>query len=190
MYAWCHVDEDGKRVATGAGLYAVVRDGVHLPPNAEEWAGWTVSNNLMELMALVRGLEALPDDWCGTVNSDSSYALGILFRGWKLGDHIPHWIRERMGRALRRLGAECTPRLLDGLHIRPTTRKTSKDYLALELGVGKRGNPVSEHNAWCDLACFDAGRVYWEAIRDLPATKVELEHLQAAKAAYRSANAV
>ena len=42
-----------------------------------------VTNNLTEMYALVIGLTFLPDDWVGTVYSDSQVTLGRAFLGWK-----------------------------------------------------------------------------------------------------------
>lgn len=55
------------------GKVVRARGGIITPAQAQME---TVSNNLTEMLALVRGLEMLPDDWSGTVYSDSQVTLG------------------------------------------------------------------------------------------------------------------
>jgi ribonuclease HI len=135
-WAWCHVSEEDERCRQESGLEP-----------AAEWPGGMVTNNQMEFVALVRAIEALPSGWTGTVHSDSKVSLGRLFRGWKLTGIPPVW-RQRGSLALGRIG-QVTVVLLDG---HPTRAQ-------LLAGRGKRGNPVSPHNVWCDRACGDAGRL-------------------------------
>jgi ribonuclease HI len=100
-----------------------------------------VTNNFTEFLALVNGLKALPDGWGGLVCSDSAVTLGRLFSGWKMAG-IPTWLVVAGSAALQRLGP-VEHLLLDG---HPTRAQ-------LAAGAGKRGNPVSEHNRWCDEEC-------------------------------------
>src|SRR6266540_3780282 len=110
--------------------------------------GSMVTNNQTELLALLRGLQYLPDDWCGTVYSDSQVTLGRAFMGWKW-THIPEWMHELYREQRRRLvnWDQIKYVLLDG---HPTKAQ-------LQAGIGKRGHPVSIHNVWCDKACTEAG---------------------------------
>lgn len=135
-WAWCTVDADGARVRWDAGV---------LTPAA---VGGAVTNNTTELLALVNGLEALPAGWVGAVYSDSWVSLQRVFLGAKL-NNVPVWLVDRL-QAIQRGGALAAMRyvLLDG---HPTKAQ-------LAAGVGKRGNPVSEHNVWCDLMCQQLGR--------------------------------
>jgi hypothetical protein len=105
----------------------------------------TISNNMTELLALVKGLEALPEGWSGRVCSDSKIALGWVFWGYRRTLAVPS-LCARADAAVARLG-----RLVPVLHDGHPTR----DQLA--AGVGKRGNPVSEHNAFCDKECNRVG---------------------------------
>jgi ribonuclease HI len=41
------------------------------------------TNNIAELMAIVRALEEVPNDRTVVVHADSAYALGLLGKGWK-----------------------------------------------------------------------------------------------------------
>jgi hypothetical protein len=110
-----------------------------------------VSNNLTEMLALVKGLEALPVDWAGMVCSDSSITLGRAFKGWKW-TNIPEWLHHRYQAARARLinYDNFTHTLLCG---HPTKAQ-------LAAGTGRHGYPVSEHNVWCDEACKKAGEIF------------------------------
>jgi ribonuclease HI len=103
-----------------------------------------VTNNLTEMLALVKGLQCLPWDWRGTVFSDSQITLGRAFEGWKW-KNIPPWLYGEFGNQAARLvhWSQIHYALLDG---HPTKKQ-------LEAGIGKRGGPVSIHNQWCDQAC-------------------------------------
>lgn len=119
-----------------------------------------VSNNLTEMLALVRGMELLPWDWRGTIYSDSQVTLGRAFLGWKW-NNIPHWLYDAFGNQTARLvhWKQIHYVLLDG---HPTKAQ-------LEAGVGKRGHPVSAHNVWCDLACGESARRFLEKLSEVPA---------------------
>lgn len=129
-WAWCHVDADGNRI--------VQRGGVILPADIQREV---VTNNVTEFAALARCVRALPDGWSGKVYSDSKIALGWLFWGYRC-DTLPEGWLEVAHRNLRRLG-RIEAVLLDG---HPTRAQ-------LAAGIGKRGNPCSEHNVWCDAEC-------------------------------------
>ncbi len=107
-----------------------------------------VTNNQTEMLAMIKGLESLPDDWQGTVLSDSRITLGRVFLGWKWSN-MPSWVHRRFQAVRARLVHydQFEHILLDG---HPTKAH-------LEAGVGKRGHPVSIHNVWCDEACRRAG---------------------------------
>lgn len=112
-----------------------------------------ITNNFTEMCALIAGLKALPDDWIGTVYSDSQVTLGRVFEGWKWNG-IPTWLREMYEEARRRLKNwdRIEHVLLDG---HPTKAQ-------LEAGKGKRGHPVSIHNVWADHACGEEARKFME----------------------------
>jgi ribonuclease HI len=135
-YAWCQV-ENGERVMLGMHFISATDARVD-----------AVSNNLTEMLAMIKGLESLPDDWIGTVYSDSKITLGRVFLGWKWSN-IPMGVHRRFQAVRSRLKnfEKFGHVLLDG---HPTKAQ-------LAAGVGKRGHPVSEHNVWCDEACRRVG---------------------------------
>lgn len=104
----------------------------------------TVSNNLTEMLALVRGLQCIPAIWSGTVLSDSQITLGRAFDNWKW-KNIPPWLRAEFEAQRARLTRwpKIDHTLLQG---HPTRAE-------LAAGVGSRGYPVSEWNVWCDRKC-------------------------------------
>lgn len=95
-----------------------------------------VSNNVTELLAVLRGLDGLPDRWRGTVCSDSRVTLARLRGGFKAGSNVPDWMKSRWFRLRRRLGS-LTFRHVMG---HPTAKE-------LAAGIG------SEWNCWCDEEC-------------------------------------
>jgi ribonuclease HI len=78
-----HVYTDG--ACTGnpgpMGIGVVILDGKQRREISEYLGHGT--NNIAELTAILRGLEAVPADRPIIVYSDSSYALGLLSKGWK-----------------------------------------------------------------------------------------------------------
>lgn len=118
-----------------------------------------ISNNLTEMLALVRGLEMLPFDWRGTVYSDSAVTLGRAFQSWRW-NNVPRWLYDAFGNQCARLvhWNQIHYVLLDG---HPTKAQ-------LAAGLGKRGHPVSEHNVWCDKACCAAAERFLSAGKDTP----------------------
>lgn len=139
-WAWCFVNADNQRIHTASG---VVLPRTSCP---------LITNNLTEFLAVVKALEALPEGWSGTVYSDSQVTIGRIFWGWKQ-NNLPLVLLRQANAAIARLDFQrCTAVLLDG---HPTRAQ-------LLAGRGKRGNLVSEHNVWCDLACQREARAYRE----------------------------
>ncbi|MCU1278637.1 MAG: ribonuclease [bacterium] len=64
-----------------AGLGVVILDGGKRRELSEYLGIGT--NNIAELMAIVRALEEVPRDRTIVLHADSSYALGLLGKGWK-----------------------------------------------------------------------------------------------------------
>lgn len=137
-WAWCWVDENDQRINGASGFISV----------AESQMDKGVTNNLTELLAIVRGLESLPSDWVGTVCSDSKISLGRVFESNRLSE-IPAWLIRRLGEVLRNHKMSEIKYILHDGH--PTAAQ-------LTAGTGKRGHPVSIHNVWCDEACQEAGK--------------------------------
>ena len=146
-WAYVHVDAGGVVVARDS---AVVTPRPSVP---------LITNNLTEMIALVRALAALPAGWAGHVYSDSQITLGRLFLGWKMQGIPPVLIKQ---------GAAALERL-DIPHIRWTLLDGHPTKAQLLAGVGKRGNPVSVHNVTCDQEC---GRL----AREFAALRQELQH--------------
>lgn len=131
-WAYCLVDAAGERVQCDSGIIT--------PEQAQLTA---ITNNLTELLAIIKGREALPYAWTGTIHSDSWVSLQRVFLAAKL-KNVPPWLVERLQK-LQRDGwfSGCNWKLLDG---HPTKAQ-------LAAGVGKRGAPVSIHNVWADAEC-------------------------------------
>jgi ribonuclease HI len=138
-WATCHVDADNERVWSARGIILAVPGDPFLNET---------TNNQSELFALLNGLEALPDGWSGIAYTDSLVTIR-RFRDEAGLAGIPLEWRKRMALVLGRLGV-LEYVLLDG---HPTRAQ-------LAAGVGKRGNPVSEHNVFCDQQCSEAGKAY------------------------------
>lgn len=117
--------------------------------------GGPVTNNQTEMLAMLEGLKRLPDYWTGTIYSDSAVTLGRVFSGWKW-KNIPTWMHQlyKEQRARLTCWSDIKYVQLDG---HPTKAQ-------LLSGIGKRGNPVSEHNVWCDQACTEAGETFMAGI--------------------------
>lgn len=138
MWAWCHVDAAGWRIREESGVI--------VPSDVADVSPEGVTNHHSETLALLLGLEALPDGWAGTVYSDSANALRVFFAEGKVNKFPLAW-QQRIGAVLRRMGQMGHVRL-DG---HPTRAQ-------LRLGIGKRGGPVSEHNVRVDKLCTEAGK--------------------------------
>jgi ribonuclease HI len=145
-WAFCLVDAEGKRIREHGGI---------LEPKCFE--SGLVSNNNSELYALVKAILSLPLGWEGTIYSDSHVSLLRVFRNAKMNG-VPDWLAETTGLARARLKhLKFKYVLLDG---HPTKAQ-------LATGKGKRGNPCSEHNVFCDKKCTEVGKAYVEKQKTL-----------------------
>lgn len=135
-YAACHVATDGTHLWEASGVVLPVE------------VGGPVTNNQTEFYAALIGLEALMEtDRKIALCSDSHVTL-IRFTASAPCRNIPEdWVR-RMDEVILR--NKILAIQLDG---HPTQKH-------LASGFGSRGNRVSRHNVWCDLACAVAGRDY------------------------------
>jgi ribonuclease HI len=141
-WAYVHVNEEGHVIAKNSGL---VMPRASLP---------LITNNLTEMIALVKALEALPTGWSGHVYSDSQITLGRLFLGWKMNGIPPVLVRQ---------GAAALERL-DLPHIQWTLLDGHPTKAQLAMGKGKRGNPVSIHNVACDTECGRLAREFTQVL--------------------------
>lgn len=148
MWATCHVNAAGEMVWSDSGLVLAEVGDPFLS---------TVSNNVTEFRALLAGLEVLPDGWSGRACSDSLVTIR-RFRDDAGLAGIPIEWRRRMAVVLGRLG-QIEYVLLDGHPSRAQLAEQEKlgEWVA---GAGKRGNPVSKWNRWCDERCTEIGRAY------------------------------
>lgn len=129
-WAWCHVSQSGEIVARGSGI--VPWDGT----------GDGVTNNEMEAMALIEGLESLPEGWAGRVCSDSKVGLGWVLAAAGYQSKCPDALRQRAMQATRRLG-----------FIRRVLMNGHPSEAHLAAGIGGRGLPCDRHQVWCDQEC-------------------------------------
>lgn len=147
---YCDGGVIGKNPSTIGGTWAFIRldeeqnyseSGVITPYFALMPA---ITNNLTEMLALIRGLQSLPAAWNGKVCSDSQITLGRAFMGWRW-KNIPQWMHDQYQQERRRLvnWDKIEYVLLQG---HPTRAE-------LAAGFGSRGYPVSEWNVWCDKEC-------------------------------------
>ncbi len=148
-WAWVLVEdgrvfaEDGQIVASASGV---------IPAN-----GTPVSNNVAELVAAVRGLEALPRGWSGRFCCDSQVTIGRLFWGYPFRG-VPQELVERAQKAVR------------NLWIRPVLLQGHPTKADLERGIGvKRGLPVSKWNVAVDRMCQEEARKCLEGREEVKA---------------------
>ena len=111
----------------------------------------SISNNFSEFVALLEGMERLPNTWTGIVYSDSKITLGRFFCGWSL-TNIPNDL-------IRRLAVVRT-RMVDFRLISYCLLEGHPTKSDLIRGYGKRGYPVHEQNVWCDKKCQSLTRAY------------------------------
>ncbi len=113
--------------------------------------GGPVTNNQAEMLALLTGLERLPESFCGSIHSQSMVTLGRAFQGWRWRN-IPGWMHQRY--QLQRA------RLVYWHQI---------DHLLVD--------DQNEHIKWCMQACREAGDAYMATIgANIPST-LEMENM-------------
>lgn len=124
-----------------------------------EWSGYVpapesrpVTNNHTEQMAITLALEAMPEGWSGTVHSDSSVALGRVFKDYKKAN-LPSNIIERSVAAVARAGI-----------LKHEKLKGHPSKQELKNGFAKGGLPVSKWNKRCDDLCNIEARRYKQKI--------------------------
>lgn len=141
-WAWRVIGDGDKVLAQAAGVFT------------PDTVGLThVQNNLSEMVAILLALEWLTGrldggDWSGLVASDSLNAIRC-FREPKVRDWVPAELWHRRVNVMSVMGS-IEWLLLDG---HPTAAH-------LEAGRGKKGKPVSVHNAFCDKIACQAGAEY------------------------------
>jgi ribonuclease HI len=136
MYAWVLVNEKNKSIA---------QDAVFVSPKL---FGGKVTNNNVELLAIIRGLAYAQANklYVTHVYSDSEVSLGRLFYGYSWREVAGYVEEQRKGITIN--GAK--PVLLNG---HPTKKQ-------LQEGIGRTGRPVSKWNVYCDKLCTETGKAY------------------------------
>lgn len=139
MWAYVLVDAAGRRIGEQAGT--LTPDEAGLP---------AITNNVTELLAAVRAMQAVPDGWAGVLWTDSRLTMMRVRRDdpEKKLKGVPGWLKRELTAARARLG-EYRVELLGG---HPTR---------IELANGRRrdGKPVSVHNVYVDRLCVEQGRL-------------------------------
>lgn len=109
----------------------------------------TISNNVTELYAALRALEAMDSEWRGTLYTDSMVTLQRL-KGRGTQDGLPIMMKQWLEETLAKGPIEVE--LVSG---HPTK---------LELLRGRsRGRKVSLFNVWCDKRCTKLARQWSKA---------------------------
>lgn len=116
----------------------------------------SITNNVAEMAALVKGLRALPRDWIGCVYSDSAVTIGRAFRGYKWSN-VPDWLRKALMTEISRL--------INWPKIKYELVKGHPKKAELAVGYAEDGRLVSEHQVWCDKTCTSTGSAYVVKLR-------------------------
>lgn len=145
-WAYVLVDESGEFVCKYAYGGVITQDARNFAGIFLEYCDLVeIESNLAELVAMVKLLQNLPEDFAGRICTDSKNTVGRVFGlDGKLYAmrNVPDRLIDLLNAAKSRLRNfdQIQPVLLDG---HPTIDQ-------LLTGMGKRGNPVSEFNVLCD----------------------------------------
>lgn len=101
------------------------------------------TNNRMEIMGVIKGLEALKHTCKVTVFSDSKYVVDAIEKGWLLKWKKNNWIKSNKEKALN---VDLWKRLLELMDIHDVSFKWVK------------GHHDSEENNRCDLLAVQASK--------------------------------
>lgn len=112
-----------------------------------------ITNNLTELLAVLRGLEAMPPLWKGLLFTDSLVTLKRMTNGNKF-TNVPSFLAERAKKC--REGRKWKGVLLKG---HPSKQDLRKGYTA-------RGRPVSPWNVWCDRKCQEIAQNFFAKLKE------------------------
>jgi ribonuclease HI len=128
----------------GPGGYGVVL--LHGPHRKELSGGFKeTTNNRMELLACIKGLEALTEPCEVTLYSDSKYVVDGISKGWAERWRKNNWIRDKKSGA-RAINADLWQRLLELLKKHKVTMRWV------------RGHAGNEENEVCDRLANQAAR--------------------------------
>lgn len=112
-----------------------------------------VTNNQMELLAVIRGLQTIQRDMIIHVCSDSEITLGRVFKNYSM-ENIPDWMVNELDTEKRRLN--------QFKHFRCTLLSGHPTKSQLQAGVGRNGHLVSYWNKHVDELCKLASERYLE----------------------------
>lgn len=154
-WAWVGVDENRRLLIARADVVLVTPGGI-------------ISNNTVETMAIVKALQAMPDDWDGTIISDSDCALTRTF-GNPPFSGCPRNVKEALQDEVLRMGD------MSMIHVHGHPNQDDLDGVngfcektGLPLGhkTDKNGNllPVSMWNKYADSLCRTVMSEYLEKI--------------------------
>jgi ribonuclease HI len=139
-WAYVHANPaEDRKVAGLSGIYPADR------------FGGPVTNNAMELLAVLKGLEALPDGWIGTVLTDSQVTI-TRWTGSKVAFvGIPKAWALRMRAVLARLGGTTWTQLAG----HPTAEELERGYRIKTLpdGSTRAAGVTSKWQVMCDRRC-------------------------------------
>jgi ribonuclease HI len=99
------------------------------------------TNNRMELMGVIKGLEALKEPCTVTLVSDSRYVIDALEKGWAAKWRMNRWMRNKKDKALN---PDLWQKLLD---------LTGKHTMKYKWVNGHAGHPQNER---CDMMAVAA----------------------------------
>lgn len=158
-WAWCRVESLWRPNLTPPGertkMERVVLQEDRGILTCSELDMTTTENNLAETLAVLFGLEEMPDGWASTVYTDSLNALRrVMGTSTKMGG-VPAVYVERLRAVRQRLGAYSA--VLLGGH--PTKADIAKGYRARD------GKPVSIFNKECDARCTALKVQWWDKRR-------------------------
>lgn len=101
------------------------------------------TNNRMEIMAVIKGLEALKHSCKVTVYSDSKYVVDAIEKGWLYNWKKNNWIKSNKEKALN---VDLWKRMLELMDI----HQVSFEWV--------KGHHVNEENNRCDQLAVQASR--------------------------------
>lgn len=141
VWAWTLVNERGVKLECDSGGFE---------PKALDMP--TLSNNVMELYAALRGLVEMPQGWAGFLYTDSKItwyrlASSDSFKG------VPPKLKDMCLQLRAR--KMWTPLLVAG-------HPTKEDLL---VGYNRKGLKASTHNQWCDHECRRQAAILWKKIQ-------------------------
>jgi ribonuclease HI len=144
-WAWVAVDAEDRKIGWKSGVVttrSMLQHGLH-----------RVSNIIMEHVALIKAMEAVPLNWSGTILSDcqpvltrviSDYEISKGFKRMPASElNLPEYVSKRQKEAVKRLGK-----------VRFVLVQGHPTKADLACGIGKKRNlPVSKWNVLADDLC-------------------------------------